>query len=80
MYPWAISENGNEEIVECNIITDEITDFIEESIECGLHKILNKEFINVTNEILAMREEMNIFTREELERTDALRGEVQRDL
>jgi hypothetical protein len=63
MYPWVIGDSGKEEMVECNLITDEIADFIEEAIECGLHKVLNKEFINVTNEILAMREEINIFTK-----------------
>ncbi len=63
MYPWAIGDTGKEEMVECNIITDEVTDFIEEAIEVGLHRVLNKEFINVTNEILAMREEISIFTK-----------------
>jgi hypothetical protein len=46
----------------------------------GLHKVLNKEFINVANEILAMREEISMFTKEELERTDAIREELKREL
>jgi hypothetical protein len=32
MYPWVIGESGKEEMVECSIITDEVTDFIEEAI------------------------------------------------
>lgn len=44
---------------------EEITDMIGSVIDNNLHEILSREFLNISNEILIIRDEITQFTKEE---------------
>ena len=54
---------------------EEITDMIGSIIDNNLHEILSREFLNISNEILLIRDEMTQFTKEEEVRVSKMKEE-----
>ena len=53
-YPWSVDESSVP--IEGQKAVDDVADMLTSMIDHSMHEILNREFINVSSEILVMRE------------------------
>ena len=57
-----------------------MTDMIAILIDNNLHQILNKEFLNISNEILVIRDEINEFVKDQDVKVKKIKEEFNQNL